>query len=65
MFAMPFVLFLFMSTSSYSDSGAASVTYKFDSHAACMNAGNILSKSAHERSRHVLTWACVPVSLPK
>lgn len=62
MISMPFVLFLFMATTSSGHSGAASVTYKFENQAACLNAGKILANNAHERGNYVLSWACVPVN---
>jgi len=62
MISMPFVLFLFMSTDSDPRSGAASVTYKFENQAACMNAGNLLVNDADKRGNYILSWACVPVN---
>lgn len=53
-----FILVLVLSTSSYGKSGAASVTAEFSSRSSCQQAGDALTKQAHERGNYVLAWGC-------
>ncbi len=55
-----YILIIFISTSSSSQSGAASISQEFSTHLACANAGKGLTEQAHSRGNFVLTWGCFP-----
>ena len=53
-----YVLIMFISTSSTPNSGAAAVSYRFESERACMSAGSALAENAKHRNNYVFTWGC-------
>ena len=55
---MNWVLIIFISTSTSTQSGAAAVTEQFFYQSRCEEAGKALVKQAQERGNHVLTWGC-------
>lgn len=55
---VPWILILFVATSSSSSSGAASVSTEFSNYGNCKAAGLVLAANAKERNNYVLTWGC-------
>lgn len=54
----PYILIIFLATSSYDNSGSAGISQEFHSKKACLAAGEALVNSAHNRGSYVMAWGC-------
>lgn len=53
-----YILIMFISTSSSTQSGAAAISTEFSSNETCIAAGRAISDQAHKRGNNILTWGC-------